>query len=84
MAAYNIRMKSPTTWLYAIEPAFRYDFADPDTDARRQRHRRLITAVLGFYMSSRAQFRIGYENQSFQAAGASSISGVRTALTVNF
>ena len=43
----------------------------------------LITGVLGFYLSSKAQFRIAYEHQSFQG-DAPSISGVRTALTVNF
>jgi hypothetical protein len=83
LAAYNIRMKSPTSWLYAIEPSVRFDFADPDTDVDDNAST-LISAVLGFYVSSRAQFRVGYENQSFQASGAKSISGVRTALTVNF
>ena len=43
----------------------------------------LITAGLGFYMSSKAQFRVAYERQSFQGA-LPSISGVRSALTVNF
>src|SRR3954447_9268215 len=31
LAAYNYRFKSPTSWLYAIEPAFRVDLADPNT-----------------------------------------------------
>jgi hypothetical protein len=83
VGAYNIRIKSPTSWLYAIEPAVRYDFSDPDTDLD-DNGTTLVTAVLGFYMSSRAQFRIGYENESFQAPGSSSISGIRTALTMNF
>ncbi len=30
VAAYNIRMQSPTSFLYAIEPAFRYDIAEPN------------------------------------------------------
>ena len=42
-----------------------------------------IIAGLGFYMSSKAQFRVAYERQSFQG-GVPSISGVRSALTVNF
>jgi len=83
VGAYNIRMKSPTSWLYAIEPAFRFDMSDPDTDAD-DNGSTLITAVLGFYLSSRVQFRVAYESQSFQATGAESINGVRSALTVNF
>jgi hypothetical protein len=83
LAAYNYRLKSPTSWLYAIEPAFRIDFSDPNTDVDDNRVTTL-TAVLGFYMSSKAQFRVGYERQSFQAPGAASISGLRSALTVNF
>jgi hypothetical protein len=83
IAAYNIRMTSPTSWLYAVEPAFRIDFADPNTDTDDDRVTTL-TAVLGIYMSSRAQLRVAYERESFQAPGAESISGVRSALTVNF
>jgi Phosphate-selective porin O and P len=83
IAAYNIRMTSPTSWLYAVEPAFRIDFADPNTDTDNDRVTTL-TAVIGIYMSSRAQLRVAYERESFQAPGAESISGVRSALTVNF
>lgn len=83
LAAYNIRLKSPTSWLYAVEPAVRFDYADPNTWVEDNAVT-LISAVLGLYVSSRAQFRLAYENQSFQAAGAKSISGVRGALTVNF
>ncbi len=83
VAAYNIRMKSPTSWLYAVEPAFRIDLADPNTDLDDDRVT-TITGVLGVYMSSRAQIRVGYERQSFQGDVLPSISGVRSALTVNF
>jgi hypothetical protein len=83
IAAYNYRLTSPTSWLYAIEPAFRIDVADPNTDADNDRAT-LITAVLGFYMSSKAQFRVAYERQSFQGANVPSISGLRSALTVSF
>ena len=83
VAAYNIRMKSPTSWLYAVEPALRVDLADPNTDADNDRVT-TITGVLGIYMSSRAQLRVGYERQSFQGDVTPSISGVRSALTVNF
>ena len=83
VAAYNIRMKSPTSWLYAIEPAFRVDVADRNTDAGDDRVT-TITGALGVYMSSRAQVRVGYERQSFEDDALPSISGVRSALTVNF
>jgi hypothetical protein len=83
VAAYHVRMKSPTSWLYAVEPAFRVDIADPNTDADNDRAT-TITAVLGVYMSSRAQFRVAYERESFQGDVTPSISGVRSALTVNF
>ena len=83
VAAYHIRMKKPDALLYAIEPSVRFDMADPNTDLGNDGSR-LFTAVLGFYFSSKAQWRIAYENQSFEASGASSINGVRTAFTVNF
>jgi hypothetical protein len=83
VAAYNIRMKSPTSWLYAVEPALRLDLADPNTDADDDRITTL-TAVLGVYMSSRSQLRVAYERQSFQGGVNPSISGIRSALTVNF
>ena len=83
LAAYNYRFKSPTSWLYAIKPAFRFDLADPNTNAVNDRVT-LITAVLGIYMSSKAQLRVAYERESFQGSVTPSISGVRSALTVNF
>jgi len=83
LAAYNIRFDSPTSWLYAVEPAFRIDVADPNTELEDDQAT-LITAVLGIYMSSRAQLRVAYERQSFQGSVTPTISGVRSALTVNF
>lgn len=83
LAAYNIRLTNPTSWLYAIEPAVRFDYADPNTEVSKNGST-LITGVIGFYMSSRAQFRAAVEHQSFQASGAKSITGVRTAMTVSF
>jgi phosphate-selective porin O/P len=83
VAAYHMRMKSPTSWLYAIEPAVRYDVADTDTDVD-DTGTTLVSAGINLYMSSKAQLRFMYENQSFSASGAESISGVRSALTVNF
>ncbi len=83
VAAYNLRFSSPTSWLYAVEPALRLDVADPNTDVDDDGST-LITAVLGIYMSSRAQLRVAYERQSFQDDASPSISGMRSALTVNF
>ena len=83
LAAYNYRFKSPTSWLYAVEPAFRVDVADPNTRVEDDRST-LITAVLGLYMSSKAQLRVAYERQSFQGDVTPAISGIRSALTVNF
>ena len=83
VAAYNLRMTSPTSWLYAVEPFARVDLADPDTDADDD-GATTITAGLGLYMSSKAWFRIAYERQSFQAGGAASVSGVRSMLAVSF
>jgi hypothetical protein len=83
VGAYHIRMKDPNAFLYAIEPAVRFDMADPDTDTDDDGGS-IITAALNVYLSSRAQIRVAYENQSFQASGLNSISGVRTAFTVNF
>ena len=82
IAAYNIRMTSPTAWLYAVEPVVRFDFADPNTNLDDDRST-LLPAGVGVYMSSRAWFRVAYERQSFQG-GVPNISGVRSALTVNF
>jgi hypothetical protein len=83
LAAYNVRMKSPTSWLYAVEPSFRIDVADPNTDLSNDRVT-TMTAVIGVYMSSKAQLRVGYERQSFQGDVTPTISGVRSALTVSF
>ena len=83
IAAYNYRLTNPTSWLYAIEPAVRFDYADPNTKVSKNGST-LITGVVGFYLSSKAQFRVGVEHQSFQASGAKSITGVRTAMTVSF
>lgn len=83
VAAYNIRMKSPTSFLYAIEPAFRYDIAEPNNVIINDQTT-LITAGVNLYLSSKAQFRLMYESQSFEDPSLDTISGVRTALTMNF
>jgi hypothetical protein len=76
-------MKSPDSFLYAIEPAFRYDLAEPN-NAIVNDQSTLITAGVNLYLTSRAQFRLMYESQSFEQSDLKTISGVRTALTMNF
>lgn len=83
VGAWHVRMKNPNAFLYAIEPALRFDQQDPDTDTPDDGSV-LVSAGVNLYLSSRAQLRAMYENQSFQASGAKSISGVRTGMTVNF
>ncbi|MGH7527382.1 MAG: porin [Gemmatimonadales bacterium] len=83
VGTYNVRMSSPTSWLYAVEPLFRFDLADPNTDADDDRATTL-TAGLGVYLSSRAWIRVAYERQSFQDSAAESVSGIRSMLAVNF
>ena len=79
--AYNIRMKSPTSWLYAVEPAFRFDLADPNTNVTTTvspHHRGAVSTV-------EPGPRFGWVRaSSFQGDVTPSISGVRSALTVNF
>jgi len=83
VAAYNIRMKSPTSYLYAIEPAFRYDQSEPNNNLVNDKST-LITGGVNLYLSSKAQFRLMYESQSFEDSALKTISGFRTALTMNF
>jgi len=83
VTAYNIRMKSPTSFLYAIEPAFRYDFSEPNNNVTNDQST-LITAGVNLYLSSKAQFRLMYQNQSFEDPNLTTISGVLSALTMNF
>ena len=83
VAAYNLRMNSPTAWLYAVEPFARVDLADPDTDTDDD-GATVFTAGIGLYMSSKAWFRVAYERQDFQLTDAPSLSGVRSMLAVSF
>jgi len=83
VAAYNIRMTSPTSFLYAIEPAVRYDIAEPNNNVIDDQST-LITAGVNLYLTSKAQIRLMYESQSFEDSSLSTISGFRGALTMNF
>lgn len=85
VGAYNVRLKTPTSWLYAVEPSFRFDLSDPNTTSSANQDRiTTVTGAIGFYMSSKAQLRIGYDYQKSQASGTAAVSGIRTALTMNF
>jgi hypothetical protein len=84
IAAWNYRVSATgAPMLHAIEPALRFDYADPNADTDDD-GATLASAVLGFYFSSRAQLRIGYERQMFQDDALDAIGGIRTAVTVNF
>ena len=83
VSAYNIRMKSPTSFLYAVEPAFRYDKSEPNNNAANDQTT-LITAGVNLYVSSKAQIRLAYQSQSFEDPNLKTISGLLSALTFNF
>ena len=83
VGAWHFRMPGRDPFLYAIEPAARFDLGDPDTDADGDRVQ-TVTAVLGLYLSSRAQFRLAYEGQTFQNSATPAVNGLRTSLAVNF
>lgn len=82
MGAYHVRL-AKSGWLYAVEPAARFDFADANTD-NPDDGATLISGGVNLYLSAKAQLRLMVEHQSFQASGAPSITGVRSAVTVNF
>jgi hypothetical protein len=81
--AYHIRSGGDRPTLYAIEPAVRFDLADPDSDADDD-GATLIAGAIGLYLTPRAQLRFAVEHQTFQANGAPSITGVRSAVFVHF
>ena len=83
VAAWHARMPGKAPWLYAIEPAARFDVGDPDSDVDGDQVR-TFTAALGLYMSSRTQLRVAYEGQTFQNPALERVNGLRTALAVNF
>jgi hypothetical protein len=83
LAAYNVKPAGLPAWLSGIEPSLRLDLADPDTDAPDDRVTTL-TAAFGLYFTSRAWFRVAYERQDLQAAGAESVGGIRSMLAVSF
>jgi len=83
VAAYNVRMRNPTSLVFAIEPAIRVDLADPNSGGADDRVT-TVTALLGLYLSSQTWLRVGYERQSFEADGAESVSGLRSMLAVSF
>lgn len=81
--AYHVRRGGDAPMLFAIEPALRIDIADPDLDTD-ENGSSLIGGALGLYFSPRAQVRLAVEHQLFQAEGAPSITGLRSAVFVNF
>ncbi|MDQ3519574.1 MAG: OprO/OprP family phosphate-selective porin [Gemmatimonadota bacterium] len=82
VTAYQFRLASPQSHLYAIEPALRFDHADPDSDAKDDAST-LVTAVLGLYLNSTTVLRVAYERQDFEGGGPM-VAGVRMAMNVSF
>ena len=83
VAAYNMPVEGPVSWLSAVEPALRVDLADPNRDLEDDGVT-TVTAVVGLYLSSRAWLRVAYERQSFQADDSETVSGIRSMLAVSF
>ena len=81
--AFNIRRAGERPAIMAIEPTLRVDIADPNVDGDDDGSS-LIAGGVGLYFTPRAQLRIAVEHQSFQADGSPSITGVRSAVFVNF
>lgn len=81
--AYHVRRTGDRPLLFAIEPALRIDIADPNVDGDYDGSS-LIAGGLGLYFTPRAQLRLALERQVFQSDEASSITGFRSALFVNF
>ena len=82
VASYHHRMSGAHPRLYAIEPALLVDRADPNADLDDD-HAWLYRAVLGAYLSARAQVRLSYELQDF-ADARPSIGGVLGAVAVSW
>ena len=83
VAAYNMPVEGPVSWLSAVEPALRVDLADPNRDLEDDGVT-TVTAVVGLYLSSRAWLRVAYERQSFQADDSDTVGGIRSMLAVSF
>jgi len=82
VAAYHART-SATRRLFAVEPVVRFDWADPDSDVAANGST-LISAGINLYLTAKAQIRLMMETQNPEAAGARTITGLRTAMTMNF
>ncbi|MHB1327146.1 MAG: porin [Gemmatimonadales bacterium] len=82
VTAYHHRLRAGGTF-YAIEPAARFDWADPDAETARNGST-LLAAGVNLYLTSRAQIRLMLERQDPQAPGAPTLTGIRGAMTINF
>ena len=82
VSAYHIRTKKSKA-IFAVEPVFRLDLADPDVDLADNAST-LITVGANVYLTARAQLRFMFESQDPQAPGAKTIAGIRSAWTMNF
>jgi hypothetical protein len=81
VAAYHAR--TTTSKLFAVEPVVRFDWADPDA-AVAANASTLVSAGGNLYLTAKAQLRFMFETQNPQATAGKTISGIRTAMTMNF
>ena len=79
--AYNVPIERDA--LHSVEPVFRFDIADPDADLPAD-HSRLLSAGIGLYLTTKAQFRVMVERQSFADPAMEPVAGVRAAVTARF
>jgi hypothetical protein len=80
IAAYRVQTKGADTRLVKfIEPAVRFDFTDPNTNANNDQGV-LITPVLNLYFANSVQLRVGIDLYMYKDANAVS----RTAREIKF
>ena len=82
VAAYHARTATAKR-LFAVEPVVRFDWADPDGKVAANAST-LISAGVNLYLTAKAQIRLMLETQNPEAVGGKTITGLRTAMTMNF
>lgn len=82
VAAYHARTAAAKK-IFAVEPVVRFDWADLDGGVAANAST-LVSAGVNLYLTAKAQLRFMFETQNPQAAAGKTISGLRTAMTMNF
>ena len=83
VTAYHRPVRSGPAGVVALEPALRFDYADPDRGTQDDEVR-LFSGVLGVYLAGRAHVRLAYERQAFADRLRTPIAGFRSAITIGF